>query len=60
MRFAKPDTPTKKFDQPLTTPTGSPTENAKFLVALDFKNGERKKPEVIKVYEKISRGIWRI
>ena len=25
---------------------------------MDFKSGLREKPELIKVYEKISRGIW--
>lgn len=25
---------------------------------MDFKSGLRSKPELIKVYEKISRGIW--
>ena len=29
-----------------------------FRAAMDFKSGLRKKPELIKVYEKISRGIW--
>jgi hypothetical protein len=49
----------KEVDQPLTTPKGTPTENAKFLAdALDFKNGKRKKPKLIKAYEKISKGIW--
>ena len=49
----------KKVDQQLTTPKGSPTENAKFSAdALDFKNGKHKKPKLIKAYEKISKGIW--
>ena len=29
-----------------------------FRAAMDFKSGLREKPELIKVYEKISRGIW--
>src|SRR5438477_9088226 len=49
----------KEVDQPLTTPRGSWTENGKFFrAAMDFKSGLREKPELIKVYEKISRGIW--
>src|SRR5438874_13588974 len=49
----------KEVDQPLTTPRGSWTENGKFFrAARDFKSGLRDKPELVKVYEKISRGIW--
>ena len=44
----------KTVDQPLKTPNGSPTENAKFFAdALDFKNGKRNRPKLIKAYEKI-------
>jgi len=49
----------KAVDQPLTTPTGLWTENGKFYrAAIDFKSGLRRDPELIKVYEKLSRGIW--
>src|SRR5436309_14925488 len=49
----------KEVDQPLTTPRASWTENGKFFrAAMDFKSGLREKPELVKVYEKISRGIW--
>lgn len=49
----------KSMDQPLTTPTGLWTENGKFYrAAVDYKSGLRKEPESVKVYEKISRGIW--
>src|SRR6266702_1353755 len=49
----------KDIDQPLTTPRGSWTENGKFFrAAMDFKSGLREKPELVKAYEKISRGIW--
>jgi hypothetical protein len=49
----------KLVDQPLTTPSGAWTENGKFFrAAIDFKTGLRDKPELVKVYEKISRGIW--
>jgi hypothetical protein len=49
----------KSVDQPLTTLKGSWTENGKFFrAAMDYKSGLRDKPELVKVYEKISRGIW--
>ncbi len=49
----------KSVDQPLTTPKGSWTENGKFFsAAMDYKSGIRTSPEMIKVYEKISAGIW--
>jgi hypothetical protein len=49
----------KDVDQPLTTRGGSPTENGKFYRdAIDYKSGKRKKPKLVKAYEKISRGIW--
>ena len=49
----------KDVDQPLTTPRGSWNENGKFFrAAVDYKSGLRKKPELVKVYEKIANGIW--
>lgn len=49
----------KLVDQPLNTPKGSLTENGKFFqAAMDYKNGVRKKAELVKVYEKIANGIW--
>ncbi|MGB2867059.1 MAG: HNH endonuclease signature motif containing protein [Bacteroidota bacterium] len=49
----------KAVDQPLTTPKGSWTENGKFFrAAMDYKSGLNNKPELVKVYEKIARGIW--
>jgi len=49
----------KTIDQRMTTPNGSWTENGKFFqAAIDYKEGVRKKPEIVKVYEKIARGIW--
>lgn len=49
----------KKVDQPLKTATGRLTENGKFFgAAMDFKSGIRKNPLLIKVYEKIAKGIW--
>lgn len=55
----KEDPNPKIVDQPLTTPKGSWTENGKFFrAAMDYKSGLRKRPELVKVYEKIARGIW--
>jgi hypothetical protein len=49
----------KTIDQPLTTPNALWTENGKFFrAALDYKSGLRDSPELVKVYEKIWRGIW--
>jgi hypothetical protein len=49
----------KLVDQPITTPMGSWTENGKFFrAAMDYKGGLRKKAEMVRVYEKIARGIW--
>jgi hypothetical protein len=57
-RFAGSPDP-KTIDQPLQTPKGGWTENGKFFrAAMDFKSGLRKKPELIKVYEKIQDGVW--
>jgi hypothetical protein len=48
----------KDVDQPQFTPTGKPTENGKFYeAAMRFKKGLQS-PELIKVYEKIKKGIW--
>ena len=49
----------KVVDQPMTTPRGSWTENGKFYkAAKDYKSGLTTAPELIKVYEKITNGIW--
>jgi len=49
----------KTVDQPLLTPSGLWTENGKFFrAAVDYKSGARKEPEIVKIYEKIHRGIW--
>ena len=48
----------KTVDQPELTSTGLLTENGKFhKAAQDYKRGVRK-PELVKVYEKIKPGIW--
>jgi hypothetical protein len=49
----------KTVDQPQTNPSGSLTENGKFYRdAVDFETGKRKKAKLVKVYEKITKGIW--
>ncbi len=48
----------KQLDQPEYTVSGKPTENGKFyLAAQRYKVGVRG-AEIIKVYEKIKKGIW--
>lgn len=48
----------KTIDQPMTLPSGRPTENGKFLAAaLAAKRGESS-PRKVRVYEKIKPGIW--
>ncbi|MCP6718549.1 MAG: HNH endonuclease [Patescibacteria group bacterium] len=49
----------KNYDQPFFTKTGKLTNNGLFLKAVeDFKFGRKKKPELVKVYEKISNNVW--
>ncbi len=49
----------KVVDQPQFHRGGGLTENGKFFrAAFEFKEGKRRRPEPIKVYEKIARGIW--
>ncbi|MEX1014743.1 MAG: HNH endonuclease signature motif containing protein [Candidatus Paceibacterota bacterium] len=49
----------KEYDQPLFTKTGKLTSNGKFFKAAeDYKYGRRKKPEKIRVYEKVSNNVW--
>ena len=44
-------------DQPEKNPSGSLTQNGQFnKAAQEFKNG--KKPELVKVYEKLRAGVW--
>ncbi len=48
----------KLTDQPETTPTGAPTQNALFFnAAVAYKRGLRS-AERVRVYEKIKQGIW--
>lgn len=48
----------KVVDQPEFLPSGRPTENGKFAsAALSFKSG-KKGPDIVRVYEKLHKGIW--
>lgn len=49
----------KEIDQPLTTPSGTLTENGKFFTAAQaYKMKLAEHPHKVKVYEKIKDGIW--
>lgn len=46
------------LDQPLATPTGRATQNARFLeAAASFRRGERP-AERVRIYEKLAVGVW--
>ena len=48
----------KSHNQPEKLPSGKITQNGYFIKAVDeYKNG-KSEPELVKVYEKISEGIW--
>jgi ribosomal protein L27 len=48
----------KFLDQPAATPTGRPTQNARFLAAAEgFRRGERA-AERVRLYEKLEVGVW--
>ena len=52
------DNPIPKIvDQPMHNPSGNPTENGKFYKAAK-KYGKTLNNELVKVYEKLHRGIW--
>ena len=48
----------KTVDQPEKNPNGSPTQNTLFFRAASKYKGGECKPELVKVYEKVKRGIW--
>jgi hypothetical protein len=48
----------KKVDQPMETPGGGLAENGKFYRAAKDAAAGLRKPERVKVYEKIQRGVW--
>ncbi len=46
------------LDQPATTVTGRPTQNARFMAAAEgFRAGVRD-PEPVRLYEKLEVGVW--
>jgi hypothetical protein len=48
----------KGIDQPRYTKTGKPTQNGLFVDAVENYKSQNKKPEVVRVYEKILNGVW--
>lgn len=48
----------KSMDQPLSTPSGSPTQNGRFYRAAEDYRNELRTPEPVRVYEKVRQGIW--
>ncbi|MGD0159659.1 MAG: HNH endonuclease [Candidatus Bathyarchaeia archaeon] len=48
----------KTVDQPMYNPTGSLTQNGLFYEAANDYKQQKKKAELVKVYEKIRPGIW--
>lgn len=55
-RHDEPDP--KSIDQPLTYPSGSLTQNGKFFEAAKRAAHGESPAEVVRVYEKLHRGIW--
>lgn len=56
--FAPKGVDVKTIDQPLTTPSGTLTQNGLFCTSV-MQHKEKGKPaKIIKVYEKIKSGIW--
>lgn len=48
----------KHVDQPEFTPSGRLTENGKFHKAAQDYRAEEKGPDIVRVYEKLRKGIW--
>jgi hypothetical protein len=48
----------KSVDQPFHTPSGTLTQNGKFFEAAEKYKEGLQKAELVKVYEKIKKGIW--
>ena len=48
----------KTIDQPMTLPSGRPTDNGKFYDAAMSAKRDQVAPEVVQVYEKIAASIW--
>ena len=56
-RTAKTPEP-KQLDQPLRTPAGTLTQNGRFHGAAQSAKAKESKPEKVRVYEKLYKGIW--
>ncbi len=48
----------KSEDQPRFLPSGAPTQNGKFMQAVEDAKVQKRSPELVKVYEKILDGVW--
>jgi hypothetical protein len=48
----------KSEDQPMTFPSGLPTQNGRFFAAASEYKKRKIAPELVRVYEKIKDGIW--
>jgi hypothetical protein len=48
----------KDFDQPERTPSGTPTENGRFIDAAKRYQQNESRPRLVRVYEKLHKGIW--
>jgi len=48
----------KLLDQPEYTPSGTPTQNGRFLESARLTNTRGADPERVRVYEKVLTGIW--
>lgn len=48
----------KEVDQPQFLPTGKPTQNGLFVQAIEESRQGTRSPEVVRVYEKVFRGVW--
>ena len=48
----------KLIDQPITLPSGKPTENGKFFEAAAAYKRAEAAPHLVRVYEKVRDGIW--
>lgn len=48
----------KELDQPAKTPSGKLTPNGKFLCAVEEYANKERKPELIRVYQKLAKNKW--
>jgi hypothetical protein len=48
----------KDVDQPLSLPSGKPTQNGLFIEAVEAFRRKESEPELVRVYEKLFAGVW--